>query len=134
MIPYRTLGMAAQGTRDGPSKEDHSSLNVPLWLIVEISAQDFSSKIDYNEELDLLLAPKGNFIGFATSSDELDSITTSKSREVKVCISGSEGGVQTEVRADYVYLTYKAGFKGTKDLQKLLEFLLKEGMLKPQST
>lgn len=106
---------------------------VNLWLLVALPANDFSEKIEYNEELDLLLAPEGKFVGFAHTREELLRMTTSKMRETEV--RGEPGdGPAIEVLADYVYLTYKAEFKGTEDLQKLLEFLLAEGMLKPQTT
>jgi hypothetical protein len=60
-------------------------------------------------------------------------MTTAKLGEIEVP-NGPKDAPSIEVLADYVYLTYKAEFKGTEDLQKLLEFLLAEGMLKPQPT
>jgi len=104
---------------------------VPLWLVVALPADNFSDKIDYDEKMDLLLAPEGKFVGFALNGEELAKMTTSTLGEVEVRKEPEEGPT-TEVLADYVYLTYKAEFKGTEDLQKLLEFLLAEGMLKPQ--
>ena len=106
---------------------------VNLWLVVALPANDFSKKIEYNEELGLLLAPEGKFIGFAHTREELHRMTTSKLEETEAR-GEPEDGPAIEVLADYVYLTYRAEFRGTEDLQKLLEFLLVEGMLKPQTS
>jgi hypothetical protein len=110
--------------RDGPC--------VPLWLVVELPADDFSDKIRYDEETDLLLASRGKFIGFATSKEELDRMTTATLGNIEVQKDPEEEPTH-EVLADYVYLTYKAEFRGTADLQTLLEFMLAERMLKPQA-
>lgn len=114
------------------SEDTPSGPLVPLWLIVALPADNFSDKIDYDEKMDLLLAPEGKFVGFALGREELAKKTTSVLEEIE-SREGPEGAPTTEVLADYVYLTYKAEFKGTEDLQKLLEFLLAEGMLKPQT-
>jgi len=105
---------------------------VPLWLVVALPADNFSEKIEYDEKTDLLLAPEGKFVGFAQSREELAEMTTAKLGEIEVK-KGPDDEPTTEVLADFVYLTYKAEFKGTEDLQKLLDFLLVEGMLKPQT-
>lgn len=115
------------------TEEPPSGPLVPLWLVVALPADDFSDKIDYDEKMDLLLAPEGKFVGFALTREELNKMTTSTLEEIE-SREGPEGAPATEVLADCVYLTYKAEFKGTEDLQKLLEFLLAEGMLKPQTT
>ncbi len=108
-----------------------SDPSVSLWLIVEIPKEKFSEKIEYNEELDLLLAPAGKFIGFALSGLDVDKMTTSKLKEVELR-GEPEEGLRKEVVAESVYLTYKAEVRGHKELLKLLEFLLAEKMLKPQ--
>ncbi len=117
-----------EGTEEPPSGP-----LVPLWMVVALPADDFSKKIDYDDKMDLLLAPEGKFVGFALGREELAKMTTSKLEEIE-SREGPEGAPSIEVLADFVYLTYKAEFKGTEDLQKLLEFLLAEGMLKPQTT
>ncbi len=114
------------------SEEIPSGPLVNLWLVVKLPADDFSKKIEYNEEMDLLLAPEGEFVGFAHTREELTVMTTAKLGETEVQGEPEEAPT-IEVLADYVYLTYKAEFRGTEDLQKLLEFLLAEGMLKPQT-
>jgi hypothetical protein len=133
-MPFPIVHPTTQsGTPSVLEEIGHDGALVPLWLVVALPADDFSKKIDYNEELDLLLAPEGNFVGFAHTREELSEMTTAKLGEIEVP-NGPKDAPSIEVLADYVYLTYKAEFKGTEDLQKLLEFLLAEGMLKPQPT
>jgi hypothetical protein len=114
------------------SEEIPSGPLVPLWLVVALPADNFSEKIEYDEKTDLLLAPEGKFVGFAKTREELAEMTTAKLGEIEVK-KGPKDTPRVEVLADFVYLTYKAEFKGTEDLQKLLDFLLVEGMLKPQT-
>ncbi len=109
---------------ESTSEEISAGPLINLWLVVELPSNDFSKKIEYNEELDLLLASEGKFVGFARTREELIQMTT----------SSLDPESADEVSASHVYLTYRAEFRGTKDLQKLLEFLLAEGMLKPQNT
>jgi len=135
MFPYSALAHAAhQATLEKAMTDGEVSSGalVPLWMVVEVSAQDFSEKIEYNEELDLLLAPEGRFVGFAKSKAEADEMTTGKLVELAPPETEDEK-ILPKVKTDSVYLTYKADFRGTADLQKLLEFLLTEGLLKPQS-
>jgi len=111
--------------RDGP--------NVDLWLVVELPSDDFSDKIRYDEETDLLLASRGKFIGFARSREELDQMTTTEFTGAEEPDDVPEGGEVKIARPGHVYLTYRAQLRGTADLQTLLEFLLAENLLQPQT-
>jgi hypothetical protein len=108
--------------RDGPC--------VNLWLVVELPANDFSDKINYDEETDLLMASRGKFVGFARSKEELDQMTTTEFTGAEV---PAEEGDAVVALPGHVYLTYRAQFRGTADLQTLLEFLLEENLLQPQT-
>lgn len=132
MNPWAVLAYAAQmGQLDLDEEMGYRGPNVDIWLIVEIDKKNFSERIEYDEELDLLLAPEGKFVGFASTKAEADRMTTAKLKEVEVR-GEPEDGIRHEVVADAVYITYKAEIKGQKELRKLLEFLKSEGMLKPQ--
>jgi hypothetical protein len=111
--------------RDGP--------NVEMWLVVELPSDSFSDKIRYDEETDLLLASKGKFIGFARSREELEQMTTTEFTGAEDPDDELEEGKTKEVLPGHVYLTYRAQLRGTADLQTLLEFLLAEKMLQPQT-
>ncbi len=125
------------GGFDFEGDKKYNGPNVTLWFVVEIGKKNFSEKIDYNEELGLLLASDGRFIGVARSLTELEEMTTAKSREVEVVDKPKDGEskstVHIETVTDNVYLTYKAEVRGTEGLEKLLAFLLAEEMLKPQN-
>jgi hypothetical protein len=110
---------------------DWYKVAVDLWMVVEIDKKGFSEKLEYDAELDLILAPEGNFVGIAATKIRADEMTTS--RAVSVPIRNENGDrIGEEVVAEHVYLTYKATIKGTTELKKLLAFLKSEGMLQHQ--
>lgn len=131
--PWAALAAAAEmGELNLDAGPGLGVFSIDLWMIVEVPKEKFSDKIEYDEELNLLLAPEGKFAGFAKTRAEADKMTTSKLKEVEIR-EAPEGGVHKEFVGDSVYLTYKAEINGTSDLRKLLEFFLSEGMLKPQN-
>ena len=112
----------------GPDWYDAS---MDLWMVVEIEKKGFSEKLEYDAELDLILAPESKFLGFAATKARTDEMTTAP--PVGVPIRNKIGAVVGEdVVSEHVYITYKASVKGTAELKKLLTFLKEEGMLQSQ--
>ena len=121
-----------EGSYQPPCKgPDWYEAAIDLWMIVEIEKKGFSEKLEYDPELDLILAPDAKFLGFAATKVRTDEMTTTK--VIEVPIRNEEGErIGENILAESVYLTYKATIKGTTELKKLLAFLKSEGMLQHQ--
>ena len=123
-MAQQQAAIAVSDSKEGP--------RLDLWMVVEIKKENFSEKIEFDEELGVFLAPEGKFVGFALTRHDVDEMTTAKLHEVETP-GEIEGTTHTELASQYVYLTYKAELKGAEALKKLLGFLVSEGMLKPQT-
>lgn len=85
-----------------------------FWLVVGIPKKDFSEKIEWHEEIPMLMPASGvgKLIGLAQTKDDLNKI-----------IEADQGNV---------HLTYKVKIQGQKAWRDLVEFLAQHDMLEKE--
>jgi len=111
--------MAGVTSLSGSAEPNFDFLAKRFWLVVRVKKENFGEKLEMSPGDDLIL-PKdgcGEFIGVARNEDELNNLITPDPTN------------PDDLRANFVYLTYKVKIPGNSVFRRLLQFLGEHEML-----
>lgn len=93
-----------------------------FWIVIKVKAEGFSENVDVHESLPMVLPIEGagEFVGVASSKEELDEMTT-------------PSGDPKDPRRGFIFITYKVKIQGPEPWKLLLEYLAQHNMLESET-